>query len=331
MDVLVNLELNIVGVICLIREFEAVLTVLMANQLLIVFRVIRFRVACIVVAKVAVLVVHGLILNLEEVVWVELKSSHLLFMSQVVPVVSVVAIARLGVRTIAKVHSDVLGEHCAILGLVCQHVLLTGVASPVLLLLRELLEFSVVTLLLHLETILEGNLFVVVGVLLVVVEIFFVVVVPVLFILIWYLLRARIRRRRIWLRRIGFGRLWLRLRCRLGSTSANQVVWKLDIELYVLALVVLARGHAELELVVNVKVDVVVVFTFLSGEIQPGSVGHSRGLIDGFLGCLNLRLVIVWGSSHQVVLSVLMVCWSLLIRLVVEWCPEVVIFRPIFL
>lgn len=109
-----------------------------ADQISVVLIVRLIRVS-IIVAEVGMFVVDRLLANLEEVVRVELQSTHLLTVRKVMSLVLEVVIIMLGMRCVSQEFCNILSQ---LSGLICsKHVLLTWVATPVLLFIGKLIVF----------------------------------------------------------------------------------------------------------------------------------------------------------------------------------------------
>ena len=98
-------------------------------------------------AEVTVLMVHWLLLNLVEVMWVELESTHLLSMRQRMPVIHEIVIIVLRMRSIVQIfasgHWQSILNHTCLRG-VMELVLITSMLLPEVSAFGKLLVLSLV-------------------------------------------------------------------------------------------------------------------------------------------------------------------------------------------
>ena len=120
---------------------------------------------------------------------------------------------------------------------------------------------------------------------------------------------------------------------------SEQILWQLHVELDVLAFEVLSRWHPELELLVNVKVDIIFISLryLFSHQIYPRVIWHPRSLFNGFFGRSRLFVLlsdleqIFERARDQIIFSyVLLIVCPILVMIIsaIERCPEVVVISP---
>ena len=236
---------------------------------------------------IATLVVHRLLLNLMEVLRVKLESSHLLSMRQVMTLILEKVIIMFFVRCIVQ-HFGHSGD-CEILRIVLRQLVGTcWILAPILLLVGECFIFRVLGLFCILLLLLVAFVVIVI----IIVEIVFIVVVLIIVVftivililrvihgLLAMLLMLRLTLLSAMARIMGtrrattlasmtaasmLGTNWLsrllgrvRIRALLLMMTSNQVLRKLNIELHISTFKVLRCWHPELELVINIKINVV--------------------------------------------------------------------------
>ena len=129
------------------------------------------------------------------------------------------------------------------------------------------------------------------------------------------------------------------LSCSGPCLLSEKILWQLHVELDVLSFEVLIRWHPELELMVNVKVDIIFISLryLFSHQIYPRIIWLPRSLFYGFFGRSRLFVLlsdleqIFERARDQIVFRyVLLIVCPILVMIIsaVEWCTEIVVFSP---
>ena len=137
-------------------------------------------------------------------------------------------------------------------------------------------------------------------------------------------------------------KLWATSRsfsCSGPCLLSEKILWQLHVELDVLSFEVLIRWHPELELMVNVKVDIIFISLryLFSHQIFPRVIWHPRSLFYGFFGRSRLFVLlsdleqIFERARDQIVFRyVLLIVCPILVMIIsaIERCTEIVVFSP---